>query len=104
MVGPRVNHLKFDLDQCYHGKSPKLRHLNGSKYPLKTQCLDMKPRSRERGGRRQEVLSSESAPCLSKEELAGGGGGRALHILHETTLVAWKVLWQLEDCRAPVPQ
>lgn len=75
MVEPGVDHLKFDLDQYSHGKSPKL-----SKYPLKTQCLDMKRRSRERGVRRQEVLSSESAQCLSKKIWLGGGGGRALHI------------------------
>lgn len=62
-----MNRLKFDLDQCSHGNSPKIRHLSGSIYPLKTQCLDMKLRSRERGVRRQEVFSSESVPCLSKK-------------------------------------
>lgn len=84
MVGPGMNHLKFDLDQCSHGKSPKLGHLSGSKYPLKTQCLDMKISSRARGVRRQEVLSSESAR-VSVRRATGGGGGCALHILHETS-------------------
>lgn len=59
VVGPGVDHFKFDLDQCSHGKSLKL-----SKYPLKTQCLDMKLRSKERRVRRQEILSSESAHVL----------------------------------------